>query len=1049
MDFIKFSINRPVTVLVGVIFVVLFGLVSLYQLPYQLSPRVEKPIVTVRTVWPGATPYEIERDIIEGQEKVLKGLPNLDEMESESSDNSGRVTLSFDIGIDVDEALMRVSNKLDEVPSYPENVDKPVLSASGNETQPIIYMALQTTEDNPNDIYEYLTFFEDNIVQFLERVPGVAEIQTRGGTGRQMQINLKADRLAAYGVTIDQVIAALRGDNVNISAGSMDVGRRDYRIRAVSEFRSAEDIANVTVISDGRRRVFVRDLADVGIGYSRASSIGLQDGLPGIVTPIVAEPDANILDVTAAVREAVKELNEGLLAEEGLKIIWLNDQDRFIIGAIDLLQQNILVGGTMAILVLLLFLRSVASTIIITTSIPISVIGSFIFMRALGTTLNVISLAGIAFAVGMLVDNAIVVLENIDRHRRMGRGAREASYEGAREVWGAVLASSLTTVAVFLPVIFLKEEAGMLFRDIAIAVTCAVLISLVVSVSVIPMLSSKLFEMKFVHRLEHKTAGESWVTRVGETLSNGLMKLIRLTIYNPLTRIATVLVLVAGAIFTSKALLPPMEYLPQGNRDLIFNVIMGPPGLSYEARAEIGKYVSDYLKPYYEPGYEGYPGIRSVFFMSFGDFMGCGIVSEDPMRTRELIPLAREMMSTIPGVFGISNQSSIFGRGIGQGRTISVNLSGNDIDELVEVSGRMMRTIQTRIPDSQIRPRPALDLMYPEKRFIPDGDRLRAVGMTAQQFGTALDVIMDGRDIGDFKQEGEKKIDLVIRVADASIDTPEDLYNALIPTPGGFAVPVSSLSEMIETTGLTSIRHRERNRTFTLQVTPPYSITLQEAMETVTDVIVPELEKEGLMDNITVTLSGTADSLTQTRQALQWNILLAIAIIYLLMSALFGNFIYPFIILITVPMAGAGGFIGLKLVNLLIADQQFDILTMLGFIILIGVVVNNAILIVHQSLNNVRIHGLEYREAVLEATRSRLRPIYMTAATSIFGMMPLVVRPGAGVELYRGLGSVVLGGLAISTIFTVFLIPSLLMFFIRMEGRHRKESPAHEPLIAK
>ena len=314
MDFIKFSINRPVTVLVGVIFVVLFGLVSLYQLPYQLSPRVEKPVVTVRTVWPGATPYEIERDIIEGQEKVLKGLPNLDEMESESSDNSGRVTLSFDIGIDVDEALMRVSNKLDEVPSYPENVDKPVLSASGNETQPIIYMALQTTEDNPNDIYEYLTFFEDNIVQFLERVPGVAEIQTRGGTGRQMQINLKADRLAAYGVTIDQVIAALRGDNVNISAGSMDVGRRDYRIRAVSEFRSAEDIANVTVISDGRRRVFVRDLADVGIGYSRASSIGLQDGLPGIVTPIVAEPDANILDVTAAVREAVKELNEDLLA---------------------------------------------------------------------------------------------------------------------------------------------------------------------------------------------------------------------------------------------------------------------------------------------------------------------------------------------------------------------------------------------------------------------------------------------------------------------------------------------------------------------------------------------------------------------------------------------------------------------------------------------------------------------------------------------------------------------------------------------------------------
>ena len=1050
MDFIRFSIERPVTVLVGVILLVMFGLVAFFELPYQLTPRIEKPVVSVRTFWPGATPYEVERDIIEGQEKVLKGLPNLDEMESSSSDNSGSVTLNFDLGIDVEEALMRVSNKLDEVPAYPENVDKPVISASGQESSPTIVIALQTLPDNPRDIYEYLTYFEDNIVQFLERVPGVAEMQLRGGTNRQMQVILNPERLAAYGVTIDQVIAALRGDNVNISAGSMGVGRRDYRIRAVSEFRSAADIAEVTVISDGRRRVLVKDLAEVSIGYQRPSGVGLQEGVPGIVMFVVAEPDANILEVTAAVRTEVERLNTGPLAEMGLEFLWLNDQDRFILGAIELLQQNIMVGGAMAIIVLLIFLRSIASTIIVATAIPISVIGSFVFMRAFGTTLNIVSLAGIAFAVGMLVDNAIVVLENIDRHRNMKKGPFDAAYAGCKEVWGAVLASSLTTVAVFLPVIFLEQEAGMLFRDIAIAVTCAVSISLVVSISVIPMISRKMFDIKWVHLLEHKTSGESWITRVGEKVADAFMALIGLAIRNPLTRIVTVGGLVAGAFFTVRALLPPMEYLPQGNRDLIFNVLIGPPSMSYEERLDVGHSVWSFLEPYTHPGgKDGYPEISRVFFMSSGDFMGCGMVSSDAQRTRELLPLARQMIAAQPGIFGVSNQSGIFGRGIGQGRTISVNLGGSDIDELVDVSGRMMSAIREAIPDSQIRPQPSLDMMYPEKRFIPDGERLSALGMTAQQFGVALDVIMDGRSIGDFKQEGQRKVDLVVKVAESNVRTPEALHQALVPTPVGRAVPVSSLATMVETTGLTSIRHHERNRTFTLQVTPPYSVTLQEAMEAVTDEIVPRLRDEGLMEGVSVTMSGTADSLTQTREALQWNLLLAVAITYLLMSALFGNFIYPLIILFTVPMAGAGGFIGLKLVNIFVATQQFDVLTMLGFIILVGVVVNNAILIVHQSLNNVRIRGQEYRQAVLDATRSRLRPIYMTAATSIFGMLPLVVRPGAGAELYRGLGSVVLGGLAISTIFTVFLIPSLLMFFIPMEGRQKNSGPSAEVIPAK
>jgi HAE1 family hydrophobic/amphiphilic exporter-1 len=292
---------------------------------------------------------------------------------------------------------------------------------------------------------------------------------------------------------------------------------------------------------------------------------------------------------------------------------------------------------------------------------------------------------------------------------------------------------------------------------------------------------------------------------------------------------------------------------------------------------------------------------------------------------------------------------------------------------------------------------------------------------------------MDGREIGEFKQEGEKKIDMILKVSEDNISTPEKLYNSLIAISGGKVVPVSSLSKMQRTSGITQIRHLERQRTITLQITPPFSIPLQEAMEIINARVIAPLTERGMLEGVDIGQSGVADKLTEARRSFQWNFLLAAAIAYLLMAALFGNFIYPIIIMFTIPLAAGGGLLGLKLVNIGIANQPLDILTMLGFVILIGVVVNNAILIVHQALNNIRNHGMAYREAVLESTRTRLRPIYMSAMTSVIGMLPLVLIPGPGSEFYRGLGSVVLGGLAVSTVFTIFVIPALLMFFIKLE----------------
>ena len=1031
MDIIGFSIRKPVTVMVGIIMVVMFGLIGLNRLPYQLSPSVVEPDITVRTFWTGASPYDIEREIIEPQERVLKGIPGLTELESDSRNGRGTVTLRFKIGTNVDDALLRVSNKVGEVKNFPEGADKPVLSATGASTSPVIWMVMKTLEGNERHVQTYKTLFEDEIRQHIERVEGVADLFVGGGRLEQMQVIVKAERLAAYGLTVGDIIRVLSTENVNVSAGTMGVGRRDYRIRTIGELKSEEDIKAVVLKSTGQRRVTVGDVAEVKRDYEKETTTVIHNGSPGMAVGIIPEAGVNILELTERVEKTVNWLNTEKLKPHGIYYHWVYDQRWYINGAIDLIKNNILIGGIMAITVLLIFLRSIRSTIVVATAIPISVIGTFIFMNLTGRSLNVVSLAGIAFAVGMLVDNSIVVIENIDRHRKMGKSPYNAAYVGTQEVWGAVLASTLTTIAVFLPVVFMQEEAGQLFKDIAIAVVGAVSLSLIISVTVIPMFSHMLFGLSMRAKKPEKK-GKA-IAALGTRLVDILIGLISLAIGSWRSRLITVGTLTLVAVLVFFVLMPKTDYLPQGNRNFVLNILVPPPGLSIEERKEIGE--DFFKKAEYLIGKEevdGVPGIKNMFFVGGDSFMIAGAMSTQQDRAGELLPLFKRMIFSVPGMVGVSMQPGIFQRRLGRARTIDLDFSGGDLDSIVRASGLMFVKLMQERPTFQVRPIPSIELIYPEIRLIPDRDRLKANGMSTSDLGVTLDVLMDGRNIGDFKQEGRKKIDLVLKAGEDDIATPEDLYNSMVVTPTGRVVPVSSLSHLVRTQGINQIRHLERSRAVTLQITPPLDVPLQAVMEDIEQNMIPSLKELGVLKGVNVEMAGAADKLKTTQKTLQWNFVLAALIAYLLMAALFGNFLYPLIIMFTVPMAGAGGVLGLRVLGLFV-NQPMDILTMLGFVILIGVVVNNAILIVHQSLNNVRYNAMDHKQAVLEATRTRLRPIYMSAMTSIFGMLPLVVFPGAGSELYRGLGSVIIGGIAVSTIFTVFIIPSLLTFAIRME----------------
>ena len=1030
MKIVDSAIKKPVSVIVGVLFIALFGLLSLFRIPVQLTPDVDRPIITVTTLWPGASPEEIEQEIIQRQEEQLKSVEGLVQRTSDSNDSRGVVTLEFSVGIDPDAVLLKVSNKLNQVFGYPLDAERPVISAGG--TGPggaITWLILDALPDHDElDVELYRDFAEDVIKTAIERVPGVAQSSVYGGYDRELQVIVDPQALAARQLTVQDMTTALTRENANISAGAFDEGKRRYIVRTVGQFHDPTDVEKVVIRGGDGTRVTIDEIARTKLGYVRAGAAVRQKGRPAIAINAQRETGANVLEVMDGIRQTIDELNSGPLARENLFLKQVYDETDYIKSAIGLVRSNILVGGGLAVAVLFAFLRSFSTVAIIATAIPISIVGTFLAMSLLGRNINVISLAGMSFAIGMVVDNAIVALENIFRHRQQGKSRAQAAFDGASEVWGALLASTLTTVAIFLPIVFIEDEAGQLFRDIAIAVSCSVVLSLVVAVSVIPSLANKI--------LGGKQKSDSPLDAIGNHVRSFIANSVFRISGSTGLRLGVVIVLIGLSLGIAWAFLPKSEYLPTGNRNLVFGIILPPPGYNLDELIQIGQTIEDVLRPHWEAAetpdspqaqnLEG-PAVDNMFFVAFGRSAFMGVSSADPDRVKELIPIIQgPVFGGVPGTFAIVQQSSLFQRGGGSGRAIDIEITGPDLGRLIGLGGRIFGQVSQVVPGAQSRPIPSLDLGNPEVRIHPDRVRAADLGLTARGIGLTVNALMDGALIGGYQHQGEE-IDLVLRGEDDWFRT-QDIGALPIYTPRGQVVPLNGVARIEVTTGPEQISHKERSRAITIQVIPPETVALETALDDIQTQIIQPLNDSGeLRPPYAIRLSGSADDLKRTREALQWNFLLALVITYLLLASLFESFLFPFVIMLSVPPALAGGILGLEVVNMTLAYQPLDILTMLGFVILIGVVVNNAILIVHQTLNVLReTPELPAKEAIRDAVSSRVRPIFMSVVTSALGMLPLVIFPGAGSELYRGLGSVVIGGLLMSTLFTLFLVPTFL-----------------------
>ncbi len=1174
MDLVRLAIQRPVGVVVAVLIVVMFGLIGVGAIPIQLTPTVDRPVITVSTFWPGRSPQEVVDEITKEQEEQLKNVSNLKSMRSMSSEGSASVTLEFFIGSDIDRALQEVSDALRQVPDYPEEVDEPIIAdTSGGPENAIAWIIIDIDPEHLEEFgdFDITTLFDPvdrEIRPFLERVGGVAEVNVYGGREREVRVLLDPYAMAQRGLNHVDVFDALRGENRNVSAGTLAEGKRDYRVRVVGQFNDPQQVLDTIVAYRDGKPVYMRDIGTVELSHEKARGFVRSLGQPCLAINALRQTDANVVEVMTDMRVQLDQIRQDILPnlhpEVGpyLRLRQVYDETTYISSAIDLVLENLWIGGILAGIVLLVFLRSVQATLVIAVAIPISIIGTFLVLLGLGRTLNVVSLAGLAFAVGMVVDNAIVVLENIDRHRAMGKKPAIAAYEGAREVWGAVLASTLTTVVVFVPILTIQEEAGQLFRDISLAIVGAVSLSLVVSLTVIPSASAAVLGQPSKPKTRAGRALRSLggLATLGNAASEGFGRAIgwlmgswRGASLRPLVIVA----LTAASLLLSWVLMPPLDYLPAGNRNLVFGGLLLPPGLSIEARTELAERMEAQVGPYTTqelgsadasqlakipygfapdpvtgqmPAYEPV-AIENFFIGAFGTSMFAGATSADE---RVVIPVGQILTNSFnqlnSDIFGGASQASLFSGGIRGGGTIDIEISGPNLDKVKAVAEQAFRSAAGTYGYGRVQPSPAnFSLEQPELQAEINSVG-RDLGLTTEGVGLAVRGLFDGIFVGDYQLDGEQ-VDLVMLPFGGRLEYMEKMLSIPIATPAGPVVPIDSVVDIKRGLAPQEISRVEELPSVTINVRPPEGVPVAEVKDEIRQNIITPLRESGQIDStMRIRLEGTAAKLDEVQQAMfgaggedagvasggtgsralwlfGWvaqggglvlamitlivavrrkkffyaygalglllvgGILLmlfgglaanpglltarfvwALAVVYLLMCALFESFLYPLVIMFTVPLAIVGGFAALAWVHAVsaadptIAPQNLDVLTILGFVILVGIVVNNAILIVHQSLNFMEKDPLtdpdvdvdHAHDAIARATTSRIRPIFMGTMTSVGGMLPLVLFPGAGSEMYRGLGSVVVGGLLVSTFFTLLLTPLMFSLVIDMRVAARR-----------
>lgn len=1032
MNLARAAVHRPILATMATLIVLILGGVAFVRLPVDLMPDITDPTLSVSTVYENADPVVIEQLVTEPIEEAMAAVPGVQEVASSSSEGNSRVRVTFAWGTDLDAAANDIRDRLDRViPLLPEDAERPTLRKFDLASFPIMILGASGRMDP----VQMRRLIDDEVKYRLERVPGVAAVDIRGGLEREIHVNLDPDKVKAYGLSLDQVVAGLRAANVTRPAGSLEAGPYEVTVRTPGEYTRLDQVRNTIVSLRGGAPVRVGDFASVDDAWERETRIVRVDGLPGIRLAVNKQSGMNTVEVAERVQREVERINEDL---PQLRLTTIIDTSDFIRRSITNVGQSAMYGGLYAVLIILFFLRNIRSTLIIGVAIPISIVATFVLIYFGGLTLNLMTLGGLALGVGMLVDNAIVVLENTYRLREGGASAEEAAVSGAGQVTAAVIAATLTTVVVFLPMIFVRGMAGILFRQLAYVICFALLCSLLVALTLIPMLSSRFLHPHSLEalpsdslprRLFRLTA--AWFTRLEEAYRRAL----RSALSHRGRVVFTSAALLAGSLLLARHI--GSEFMPasdEGEVRLEFEMEVGTKLAALDAA----------VRPIEALLAQAVPEARNTIVSLGASLFGGGGSHEGEIRialpprserrrsSEDVAADLRHRLSGIPGmqIRTRAGQGFFLLRRVSGGtEQVQVEIRGFDLDAADSLAAEVRRLIEdvpgiTDIRDSR-------SSGAPEQLVVVDRDKAEDMKVTVRQVAELLQTALSGTVAGQFREGGDE-FPIRVKLKDAETRSLREVLDLTLTGSDGHPVVLRNVVAAEPRTGPIQIDRKNQERVLTLNAN-----LLGRDLGSVIADIEKRLDALPVPAGFVIGFGGNYEDQQEAFRELRVGLILALILVYMVMACLYESLRDPFVVMFSVPLA----IVGVVLI-LVLTGTTFNVQTYIGCIMLGGIVVNNAILLV-DTTNFLRRHeGLGLRAAIEEAGRRRLRPILMTALTTMCALLPLALGLGEGGETQAPLARAVVGGLLSSTLITLVFVPVVYSLFEEGLRRRGPEAPA-------
>lgn len=1022
----EISVRRPITTIMLFVAIIIIGLVSFQRLPIDLLPEIEPPMISVLTQYPGASAQDVEINVTKKIESGLSSITNLKKIRSTSIDNISVVVLEFEYGTNLDEASNDIRSALEFTKrNLPEDALDPFIFKFSTNIFPVVFLAVTADES-----YIGLNkLAEQEIVDPLKRVNGVGTVQAFGGPIRQILVQVDPKRLEAYNISIQQIGQALQSENINLPSGTIKMGNMEYNLRVPGEFSDINEIKNLVVSQQGGRIVYLKDVANVKDSLKdRTINVRLNGGR-GLQIIVQKQSGANTVEVARNVKAKIEQIKKNLPSD--VKIDVIVDTSEYIVNSINNLAEAVLLGAVFVSIVILLFLRKWRATLIILLTLPVSLIGAFIYLYFTGNTINIISLSSLSIAVGMVVDDAIVILENITHHVERGARPREAAIFGSSEVGLAVTASTFTIVAVFFPLVFISGIAGILFNQLGFLVTVMILVSLLAALTLIPMLSAKLLKSK----KEEKPIQNLYLKKIDSSLANFLDKIddfykgvLNWALDHKKTVIVGAILIFVGSL----ALIPIVgtEFFPRSDSGNFQLTLELQPGIRLEETVEYVKKVEDIIrKDFPEIVFiSGRSGVNDQGFSAilFGQREAANISSiqvrtvPKSQRKRTIFEMADELrkkLEVIPGIksFTINTSGSMAMLTGGSSAPIEVDIIGPNLDDTYQLATRI-KEYMTKVEGTRdVRidigdPRPELQITLQRDKMALNGLNTALVASTLRNYYYGL-TPTKYRELGD-------EYDIFISLPPEKKNSLADIENLPIKTMAGTTVRLKDIGSVTLQYSPPEIHRKEQER-----VVAVLSDVEGRSLGEVTKDIQNYVNKLQLPPNVSIEYAGQIEQQSDTFKDLSLLLILSIILVYMVMASQFESLLDPFIIMFSVPFSFSGVFIALFITN-----TPFSVIAFLGSIMLIGIVVKNAIVLVDYT-NITRARGYELRDAIIHAGRNRLRPVLMTALTTLLGLIPLAISKGEGSETWQPLGISTIGGLFFSTVITLIIVPVLYSIF--------------------